>query len=228
MTFTKYVASVDPYLKLKQLATRADPRKLRLFACACVREVGIFLKEDGSRRAVLVAERFADGQASDEERLAALFEAESARARVYAATRSDWRDAWRMRNAACAAKILLHPQAQRAALDTPQAIREKGKHVDAVAWNDSASNAHERFLRDLFDGPRTPRRIDPAWFRWNGAAVAKIARDIYEENCFEELPILADALEDAGCADEDILAHCREPGGHVRGCWVIDLLLGKG
>jgi hypothetical protein len=55
----------------------------------------------------------------------------------------------------------------------------------------------------------------------------KIARAIYDGRAFERMPILADALEDAGCGDADILRHCREPGEHVRGCWVVDLLLGK-
>jgi hypothetical protein len=52
------------------------------------------------------------------------------------------------------------------------------------------------------------------------------AAEIYETQRFHEMPILADALEDAGCDDPDILSHCREPGAHARGCWVLDLLLG--
>ena len=54
-----------------------------------------------------------------------------------------------------------------------------------------------------------------------------MAEAIYEERTFEQLPILTDALEDAGCNNSDILNHCRQPGVHVRGCWVVDLLLGK-
>jgi hypothetical protein len=62
---------------------------------------------------------------------------------------------------------------------------------------------------------------------WNDGTVIKIAQAIYNERAFERLPILADALEDAGCDNADILRHCREPGEHMRGCWVVDLLLGK-
>jgi hypothetical protein len=69
--------------------------------------------------------------------------------------------------------------------------------------------------------------INPIWLRWNDGTVVKLAQSIYDERRFTDLPILADALEDAGCADADILAHCRGPGPHVRGCWVVDLLLGK-
>jgi hypothetical protein len=57
--------------------------------------------------------------------------------------------------------------------------------------------------------------------------VRKIVKAIYDERAFERMPILADALEDAGCDDQDILNHCRQSGEHVRGCWVLDLLLGK-
>ena len=62
----------------------------------------------------------------------------------------------------------------------------------------------------------------------NRGTVSRIAQRIYEDRAFDRMPVLADALEDAGCADADVLAHCRRPAGHVRGCWVIDLLLGKG
>jgi hypothetical protein len=69
--------------------------------------------------------------------------------------------------------------------------------------------------------------VDHFWLAWNGGTIAKLAAAIYEERRFGNLPILADALEDAGCSDAAILAHCRTPGEHVRGCWVVDLLLGK-
>jgi hypothetical protein len=62
---------------------------------------------------------------------------------------------------------------------------------------------------------------------WNHATVPAIARHIYDDRAFYDLPILADALEDAGCTNPDILAHCRAGGEHVRGCWVVDLILGK-
>ena len=56
---------------------------------------------------------------------------------------------------------------------------------------------------------------------------AKLAQGIYDDRAFDRLPVLADALEEAGCTNAEILAHCREPGPHVRGCWALDLLLGK-
>jgi hypothetical protein len=69
--------------------------------------------------------------------------------------------------------------------------------------------------------------LRPSWLRRNGGIVARIAQTIYAEQSFADLPILADALEEAGCDNADILTHCRQPGEHARGCWVLDLLLGK-
>jgi ATP-dependent Clp protease ATP-binding subunit ClpA len=69
--------------------------------------------------------------------------------------------------------------------------------------------------------------IDPSWLSWNDGTVVKMARGIYEEQRWEELPILADALEEAGCTDREILDHCRRPGSHASLCWVLVLLLGK-
>jgi hypothetical protein len=92
-----------------------------------------------------------------------------------------------------------------------------------------------RLLRCVVDKPFRPVALDPAWFTWHEGTIPKLARGIYEDR---ELPsgqldatrlaILADALEDAGCTDQDVLNHCRDVGPHIRGCWVVDLLLGKG
>ncbi|MFO0800999.1 MAG: hypothetical protein U0804_26330 [Gemmataceae bacterium] len=79
-------------------------------------------------------------------------------------------------------------------------------------------------LRDVFGSPFKPVNFTPAW---RTEAVVGLARGMYESRNFGPMPVLADALEDAGCADADILAHCRGDGPHVRGCWVVDLVLGK-
>lgn len=81
-------------------------------------------------------------------------------------------------------------------------------------------------LRDLFGNPFRPVTIDPAWLQANDGTVAKLVQVIYEERCFDDLPILADALLDAGCQNEGLLEHCRAPGEHVKGCWAVDALLG--
>ncbi len=108
--------------------------------------------------------------------------------------------------------------------------------AEATAWikvgtPDAISQPEERaqcgLVRDIFGNPFRPVALDPAWLAWNDGTVPKLAQAIYDERAFDRLPLLADALEDAGCTDAEILAHCRGPGPHVRGCWVVDLLLEK-
>lgn len=99
-------------------------------------------------------------------------------------------------------------------------------------WEDTSrveKAAHCRLLRCVF-GPlpfRDPPR-NPAWLEWNDAAVLRLARTIHADQLFDQLPVLADALEDAGCDDSELLGHCREETLHARGCWVLALLLGRG
>jgi hypothetical protein len=82
-------------------------------------------------------------------------------------------------------------------------------------------------LREVFGNPCLPA-IDPsAWQADGDRTVVPLAQAIYEERAFDRMPILADALEDAGCTNEKLLGHLRGPGAHVRGCWAVDALLGK-
>ncbi len=83
-------------------------------------------------------------------------------------------------------------------------------------------------LRDVVGNPFRPADVDPAWLERDGRRVARVAEAVYDNQQFHDLPILADALEDAGCTNAEILSHCRSHGPHVRGCWVIDRLLGRG
>ncbi|HJZ58229.1 MAG TPA: hypothetical protein VKE74_25025 [Gemmataceae bacterium] len=80
-------------------------------------------------------------------------------------------------------------------------------------------------LRDIFGNPFRPVAFDPSW---RTGTVASLAKGMYESREFSPMPILADALQDAGCENDDVLKHCRDPkAAHVRGCWVVDLVLGK-
>jgi hypothetical protein len=98
-----------------------------------------------------------------------------------------------------------------------------GKSLGPLFLTDGAA-----FLRCFFPNPCRPApAVDPSWLTWNDGTVAKLAAAIYDGRRFSDLPILADALEDAGCADAAMLAHCRCGGEHVRGCWVVDLLTGR-
>jgi hypothetical protein len=101
----------------------------------------------------------------------------------------------------------------------------RGSAVCGREWIGMEEQAQDVFLlRDIFGNPF---RLVATNLVWLTPTVAALAQGIYDHQTFESLPILADALEDAGCIDPDILSHCRGPGPHVRGCWVIDLLLGK-
>jgi hypothetical protein len=79
-------------------------------------------------------------------------------------------------------------------------------------------------VRDIFGNPFRPVAFDPSW---RTSTVVALAEGVYADRAFDRLPILADAIEDAGCDHPDILAHCRGAGPHVRGCWVVDLVLGR-
>jgi len=81
-----------------------------------------------------------------------------------------------------------------------------------------------RLLRCVFGNPFRPVVVGRTW---RSAAVMGLARGIYADRAFDRLPILADALEEAECDDADLLTHCRSDGPHVRGCWAVDLVLGK-
>ena len=85
--------------------------------------------------------------------------------------------------------------------------------------------AHCQLIRDIFGNPFRRVALDPAWLQWNGGTVRKMAEAIYDDRAFDRLPILADALEEAGCTDRAVLDHCRWAGAHVRGCWVLDRIL---
>src|SRR5262249_40905280 len=84
-----------------------------------------------------------------------------------------------------------------------------------------------QLLRDVFGSPSRPVAADPAGLAGGGGTPRKLAEAIYDKRRFRDLPILADALEEAGCAEAALLDHLRGPGPHARGCWPVDLLLGK-
>jgi len=106
------------------------------------------------------------------------------------------------------------------------AISWASNHPSDVAF-DAECVEQAVLLRDIIGNPFRSFAVDSSWLSWRDSTIPKLAQAIYDERAFDLLPILADALEDAGCDNADILNHCRQPGEHVRGCWVVDLLLGK-
>src|SRR5262249_17997472 len=117
--------------------------------------------------------------------------------------------------------------AVNAAIIAARAIRWELPRTDAAsgASREAAECAEQcGIVRDIFGNPF--RRVT-AKSAWLTSTVTALAREAYQTQNFSRMPILADALQDAGCEDAGVLAHCRGPGPHVRGCWVVDLVLGK-
>jgi hypothetical protein len=199
VTEEEWLAETDPLRLLWGLRDRASDRKLRLFACAGCRRLWWLLRDPRSRTAVEVSERYADGLADAKELAAAAQDARQAADEAEQARAAGW-------NAARSAAVTA---------DTPWAAAER---VAGQAAFDAD------LLRHVLGNPFHPLTLDPAW---KTQTVVQLARSLYEERRFEYMPILADALEEAGCQDAAFLEHCRSPGPHVRGCWVVDLILGK-
>jgi hypothetical protein len=233
-----------PFLRRK-LGTRATDRKLLLFACACWRRVSSRLTDPRPRAAVEVVEQFLEGSVGLPEVNAALADAEAAvgqdegdsagfasRAATYAALAVARRPPDNYDSYAAACDTFNH-----AAVATAYAVYEiPGREV--AAWGTNLGGEHRRqcdLLRCIFGNPFHPTHfIDPELLAWNEGLVRRLAEAAYEERALPEgtldldlLAILADALEDAGCADAELLGHLRGPGPHVRGCWALDVVLGK-
>ncbi len=207
-----------PGALLKHLPRKGRNRKLRLFAVACCRRAWAGIPDETCRRAVEVAERFADGQARYQDRRAT----EVAVARLCDSRVIDYRylayhviagQRYSYHMAGMTATVANWVVTGRPGSQGPEALAESAAQCD--------------LLREIFGNPFRPVAIDPACLTRNDGTVPRLAQALYDERAFERLPLLADALEDAGCANEDLLGHCRAPAEHVRGCWVVDFLLGK-
>jgi hypothetical protein len=218
MTEAEWLSCTDPTPMLNFLKERADKRRCLLFACACERR--LWGHPDCEREKVEATESYADGQATAAEVLAALEHIGSEHYTLGDVTDMDpvaWANDESERSAEYAANI-------------KQGGPKNSTLGNIQAWDDSYAterNAHATLLREIFGTPFLPAEVEPSWLTWNLGTVVRLAKGIYEDRVFDHMPILADALEDAGCQDVDILSHCRQQAPHVRGCWVLDLLLGK-
>jgi hypothetical protein len=201
MTEAEWLQATDPEPMLEFLRGKASDRKLLLFAAACQRRIWHFLEAGDTGRSLVEAlEPYADGL--------------TARASL-----PEW---LRGADPRAVATISCRDAALSSArLGLVVAAEEQGEQADVV--------------RDTFADPFRPApAADPAWLAWNGRTVPQLAGDAYEHRALPSghldparLALLADALEDAGCGEAELLAHLRGPGPHVRGCWALDLVLGK-
>ena len=224
MTEAEWAVCVDPRRMLQFLHSKGSKRIWRLFAVACVRRVEPLMRDPRSRLAVEVAERFADGEATGEELNAAHEQAEAAAHQAHYEAYMDEARA-RFRWDATYEAFYIAAQAADAAVQCAAADISEANGGPTVVIAESLQLPD--LLREVFGNPFRWITIDAAWPAWNDGAIPKMAQGIYDGRAFGRLQLLADALEEAGCDNADILSHCRSGGEHVRGCWVVDLLLGK-
>ncbi len=220
MNAARWESTTEPGRMVDRLATLPAPvgeRKQRLLMCALARHLWDILPAEG-RHAVEVAERLADGACDEAERAAAYEAAGGALSAVYV-------------QADCIpAKALENGPLDYFVSDAVVSVTMVGDAESGLilAMPDAQADAEEAvvcaLIRDVLGNPFAPVAFDPGW---RTEAVAVLARGMYESRDFRPMPVLADALDDAGCADPFVLAHCRGAGPHVRGCWVVDLALGK-
>jgi hypothetical protein len=212
----------DPARMLSFLHGRASDRKLRLFGVACCRRVWHLLADERCRNMVEVAERYADGAASRNDLREAIDQAWAAGMESRPQTNDD------MRALACimAGAKDLHRAASEAMFYASRAALGLGEADDLVSGPELTAQA--TLVRDICGNPfQDLRPMSRAWLTWKDCTIPQMARAIYDERAFDRLPILSDALEEAGCTNQDVLGHLRGPGPHCRGCWPLDLLLGK-
>lgn len=219
MTEVEWLTSTDPAPMLAALDQESSKRRLRLFACACCRHIWHLLSEK-ERFIVESVERYAEGQISAQEmykvadinpafgipNYVALHSSGSTRAARETASPGAWYSAQRVR---------------AFVVDT---VRETaGAGGRKAEWQKQVA-----LLRCIFGSPFRPSRpLPPTVLAWNSNTVVCIAKSIDINGDYGQCPILADALLDAGCPDDALIAHLRQPGPHVRGCHVIDLILGR-
>jgi hypothetical protein len=224
----QWLNCADPQALLSHLGSALEGRKARLFACACCRLVWPLLTETRWRSAVEISERFAEGLAGSRE---------LARA---------WRQGWAAGSPDSAGSAALYAASTAPAPATVAYLVQRAVWWSAMRqlgsgeppWSPEqrlagtqARQVVERqqcdLLREIAGNPFHRSVFRPAWLDVNDGAVRQLARLIARDRDFHHLPVLADALEEAGCTDAVLLDHLRQPSGHVLGCWVLDLVRGQ-
>jgi hypothetical protein len=218
MNEAEWQACTAPQPMLEYLRGKVTDRKLRLFGCACCRRVWSLLSRK-CRKSLVIAERYSDGEVPELQLSLAGFRASLAakvehRRDETAEGTAMWAVAW-----VCE----LPPAFNRLLKAVEIAARSESHPIDPGCLAD-AQRKQVSPLRCIFGNPFQPVSLNPSWLT---SSVTGFAESIYKEHRFQDLPKFADALEETGCDNANILNHLRQPGVHVRGCWVLDLLLGK-
>jgi hypothetical protein len=223
MTEAGWLASKSLFDMRRGYPTAWDVRKARLFWCACIRRAWDVVADEDVRGLVLEMEDHPEaGKDWSVGEFAHLFERHHAQ--------ESGRNAWALNGLFDAPPDswdttgwVARRTAQKAVSDTYDVRSDRWKkQVDDLESGERVSQCN--LLRDIFGNPFRPVTFSPSW---RTDTTFSLARQMYDARDFSAMPILADALQDAGCDSEDILNHCRGDGPHVRGCWVCDLVLGK-
>ena len=210
MTEAEWLACEEPNQMFGGIRQRTSDRKLRLLACLLCETYARAFDDPRSQLAVQSAYRIADGEADELERIVSFHDARDAALELDG-------ELWRHSTFALPA----YAAGTRRQLEwMPQLVLQR---FDCNFYV-NPRRAIASGLRELLGNPFRPIRFDP---EWRTSTAVSIAHSMYASRDFSAMPILADALQDAGCDNEDILNHCRGHGPHVRGCWVVDLVLGK-
>jgi hypothetical protein len=218
MTEAEWLNSVDVIRMLRCLRDRASARKLRLFSCACCRQLWSRLPDARNRTLVESVEQNPLGSFDD------------AAFRAIIVGSSSGEQEWRTERAYWAVKYLGRSFYKATplecvvcvALNTALALRGSGDVLPVPKTPELAS-----LLREVMGNPFRSIRVDSSWLWWHDRAVEKLGAAISSEQRWDLLPILGDALEEAGCDSPEMLNHCRAEGSHTCGCWVVDLVLGR-
>jgi hypothetical protein len=226
MIESEWLACADPQAMLRHLGCKAGDRKRRLFACGCCRRAWRLLGDPRIRTALETAERYADKAATETE----LENANDCAEVVYRSrnqTPGGHAAAHAVVSTTAGSIDPLHTALLAAqAIVNPRNTAEPSK-AERASFEDERA-AQTCVLRDIVGNPFHPVAVEASWLRWHDGTIPKLAQAMYDCRVFDRTTTLADALEKAGCAQFDILEHCRSGNEHVRGCWVVDLVLGKG
>jgi hypothetical protein len=211
MTEERWMACDDPLHMLRAFGGESTARKLSLFAVASCRRSGALMRREELRGVVDAVERCAEGGATYQEMVAAAKVAEWVGSTAAGRERTLADAAWCASTRGLWYTLWPSSQAERVARHLLSHDPEQSPHLATL-------------VREVMGNPFRHVMFSA---QWRSGSAIRLAERMYEEGDFGAMPILADALQDAGCDSEHILSHCRGEGPHVRGCWVVDLVLGK-
>jgi hypothetical protein len=223
MNREEWASYSDPNPMLDFLQFRASERKSRLFACACLRDIWHLLTDNQSRDFVDVVERYADG------------------AKTEVAVTTHWKGIDRS---------LVTNELYAALGELAFLPRDLHPYVDPPFWNMSKARVISKAVIGLAGEEEKEKRrqcdllrcqfqfqqgflfafsppVSPAVLAWHNETIPRMAQEIYESRAFDRLPLLAKALEESGCDNEELVYHCRTSDPHICGCWALDVVLRK-